>query len=76
MAGAAELRFSRHYDDNMVLQCEKPVLIRGLADKGVEVTVSFSNQTKKTKAGRVTDYRRRLTNHLDSSGCRPRWELL
>jgi len=47
---AAELRFSRHYDDKMVLQREKPVLIRGFADKGADVTVSFSGQTKKAKA--------------------------
>ena len=48
---AADVRFSRHYSDKMVLQREKPVLIRGFAGKGAEVTVSFAGQTKKTKAG-------------------------
>ncbi len=51
MACAAELSFSRHYDDRMVLQREKPVLIRGFADKGADVTVSLLGQTKKAKAG-------------------------
>jgi sialate O-acetylesterase len=46
----ADLRFSQHYSDNMVLQREKPVLVRGFADKGAEVTVTFADQTKKTKA--------------------------
>ncbi|MBT7064920.1 MAG: hypothetical protein HN919_01335, partial [Verrucomicrobia bacterium] len=50
MVCAAELKFSRHYNDNMVLQREKPVLIRGFAHKGADVTVSFSKQTKKAKA--------------------------
>src|SRR5210317_2207104 len=33
LAHSAELSFSRHHSDNMVLQREKPVLIRGFADK-------------------------------------------
>ena len=45
-----ELRFSRYYDDRMVLQRGKPVLVRGFAEKGAEVTVSFSGQAKKTQA--------------------------
>jgi sialate O-acetylesterase len=47
---AADLSFSRHTSDNMVLQREKPVLIRGFADRGAEITVCFAGQTKKTKA--------------------------
>ena len=50
MVCAGELRLSRHYDDNMVLQRATPVLTRGFADKGAEVTVNFSNQTRKPKA--------------------------
>ena len=49
IAFAGELRFSRHYGDNMVLQRGKPVLIRGFADNGASVTVSFSGQSKKAK---------------------------
>ena len=58
LANAADLGFSRHYSDNMVLQREKPVQLRGFADKGAEVTVTFAprqgsgqaGQTKKAKA--------------------------
>ncbi|WP_146209294.1 DUF6288 domain-containing protein [Coraliomargarita sinensis] len=46
---AGELRLSRHYTSDMVLQREKPVLIRGFAEKGSEVTITFSGQTKETK---------------------------
>jgi sialate O-acetylesterase len=47
---AGELRFSRHYNHDMVLQREKPVLIKGFAENDAEVTVSFLGQTQKTKA--------------------------
>ena len=47
---AAELTFSRHYSDHMVLQRDKPALVRGFADKGAEVTVSFAGQSKKAQA--------------------------
>lgn len=47
---AGELRFSRHFGDHMVLQREKPVLIRGFADKSAKVTVSFGGQSKGTIA--------------------------
>lgn len=50
MARAADVGFSRHYGDKMVLQRDKPVLIRGFADEGAEVTVTFSGQTKKAIA--------------------------
>ena len=43
---AGELRFSRHYGDHMVLQREKPVLIRGFPDKSAKVTVSFGGQSR------------------------------
>ncbi|MDP6523109.1 MAG: DUF6288 domain-containing protein [Kiritimatiellia bacterium] len=49
-ANAAELRFSRSLSDNAVLQRGKSVTIRGFADKGAEVTVTFGSQSKKTKA--------------------------
>ena len=47
---AADLRFSRHYSDNMVLQRQKPVVVRGFADKAAKVTVTFAGQTKKATA--------------------------
>jgi len=47
---AADLRLSRHYTSNMVVQREKPVLIRGFADKGATVTLTFAGQSKETKA--------------------------
>jgi len=46
----AELRFNNYFTDNMVLQGGKPVLIKGFADKGATVTVSFAGQTKTAKA--------------------------
>jgi sialate O-acetylesterase len=49
-AGAAELRFSRSFGDHMVLQRDKPVLIRGFANPATEVTVTFAGQTKKVAA--------------------------
>ncbi|MDT8390349.1 MAG: DUF6288 domain-containing protein [Lentisphaeria bacterium] len=36
------VRFSRHYSDNMVLQRGKPVVIRGFADEGTDVTITFA----------------------------------
>ncbi|MHC4248729.1 MAG: DUF6288 domain-containing protein [Planctomycetota bacterium] len=42
MAHAAELSFSRHYSSRMVLQRDKPVVVRGLAGPGAEVVVNFS----------------------------------
>ncbi len=50
LSSADELRFCRHYGDGMVLQREKPVLIRGFAEKGADVTVRLSGQTKDAKA--------------------------
>lgn len=48
---AGELKFSRHFTDDMVLQREKPNLIRGIADKGEAVTVTFAGQPKEARAG-------------------------
>jgi len=47
---AAEFGFNGHYTSNMVLQREKPVLIRGTSEKGASVKVTFAGQTKDTKA--------------------------
>jgi len=49
-ARAAELRLHNYFTDNMVLQSGKPVLVKGVADKGATVTVSFAGQTKTAKA--------------------------
>jgi len=48
--GGSELRLNNYYTDHMVLQSEKPVLVKGFADKGATVTVSFAGQTKTAKA--------------------------
>ncbi|MEM7391834.1 MAG: hypothetical protein AAF492_05750, partial [Verrucomicrobiota bacterium] len=53
MAGHADLRFSRHYTDDMVLQREKPVEIRGFADRAAEVSVTFADQSRKVEADAV-----------------------
>jgi hypothetical protein len=51
MAGnAGALELNRYFTDNMVLQRDKPTVIRGTAEKGAEVTVEFSGQKKKGKA--------------------------
>jgi sialate O-acetylesterase len=47
---AGELRFARHFSDNMVMQRDKPVLVKGFADKGSAVIVKFSGQEKAAKA--------------------------
>lgn len=46
----AELAFNRCFSDHMVLQREKPVLIRGTGTPGADVTVTFANQKKTAKA--------------------------
>lgn len=50
MLSTGELRFSRHYGDGMVLQREKPVLIRGFATAAAKVRVTFAGQTKNAEA--------------------------
>ena len=51
MAGSAfALEMNRFFSDNMVVQRDKPLVIRGTADKGAEVTVAFAGQTKSAKA--------------------------
>ena len=47
---AAELNFSRHYGDGMVLQRDQPVTLRGFAGKGATVKITFAGQSKETKA--------------------------
>ncbi|MBT7701828.1 MAG: hypothetical protein HN700_16190 [Verrucomicrobia bacterium] len=46
----ADITLNNYFSDSMVLQRDKPVKVWGSADKGADVTVSFSGQTKKTKA--------------------------
>ena len=50
LVSATELRLHRFFTDNMVLQRDKPVLIKGWADAGDEVTLSFAGQKKIVKA--------------------------
>jgi sialate O-acetylesterase len=47
---AAELRLARHFGDGMVLQRDKPVTVRGFADPGASVALSFAGQSKSAKA--------------------------
>lgn len=49
-ARAAESRLARFFTDDMVLQREKPAVIRGFADAGAAVTVAFAGQSKQTRA--------------------------
>jgi len=44
------LSLNRYFSDNMVLQRDKPLVIRGAADEGAEVTVEFSGRKKSTQA--------------------------
>lgn len=47
---AEDLRFNRYYSDGMVLQREKPLVLRGFAQAGAEVAVSFGGQSQATEA--------------------------
>lgn len=47
---AAEFSLNRYFSNNMVLQRDKPLSIKGSADNGADVTVSFAGQTKSAKA--------------------------
>ncbi|MDX1683093.1 MAG: hypothetical protein R3336_08235, partial [Phycisphaeraceae bacterium] len=47
---AADVRFSRVFSDNTVLQRDVPVMIRGFADPGETVTVTFATQSKEAVA--------------------------
>jgi len=49
-ASGASLRFHNFYTNNMVLQRDKPVLIKGWADPGAAVAVTFAGQEKKARA--------------------------
>lgn len=45
------LSLSRIYSDNMVIQRDKPFVVKGLANTGEEISVSLDKQKIKTKAG-------------------------
>ena len=45
------LSLSRIYSDNMVIQRDKPFVVKGLANAGDEISVSLGKQKIKTKAG-------------------------
>ena len=45
------LSVSRIYSDNMVIQRDKPFVVKGLANAGEEISVSLDKQKIKTKAG-------------------------
>lgn len=45
------LKLSPMYGDNMVFQREKPIIVRGTADRGEKVTVSFSGQKRTPTTG-------------------------
>jgi len=47
---AAELKLNRNFTDNMIIQQQKPVVMRGTADKGAEVKVRFAGQARSAKA--------------------------
>jgi sialate O-acetylesterase len=46
----AAVRLHPLFAENAVFQCDKPVPVWGWADKGEEITVTFADQTKSTKA--------------------------
>lgn len=46
VSSALALELNGYFTDNMVVQREKPIQIRGSADTGEKVTVSFAGQTK------------------------------
>jgi len=50
-APAADVRTSRLFSDNMVLQRGKPVPVWGWGGSGDTVTVSFAEQTKTARGG-------------------------
>ena len=45
------LSVPRIYSDNMVIQRDKPFIVKGLANAGDEISVSFDKQKIKTEAG-------------------------
>jgi len=51
-ARAAELQLSPIFSDHMVLQCEKPVPVWGIANPGEKIEVVFGSQNKTTVADR------------------------
>ena len=49
-AQAGELGFGRFYTDNMVLQRDKPVVVRGTAPESASVTLTFDGRVKTATA--------------------------
>ena len=47
---AGEVSFNRYFNDGMVLQRDKPVMVRGFADAGSIVTLTFGQQKATAKA--------------------------
>lgn len=47
----AELKIANVFQDRMILQCEKPLPVWGLADSNGSVTVTANGQTKTVQAG-------------------------
>lgn len=46
---AFALELNQYFTDHMVIQRDKPTVVRGTADKGSEVTVEFAEQKKSAK---------------------------
>lgn len=53
----ADVKLPQIFDNNMVLQREKPLAVWGWADAGEDVTVSVAGQTKSTKANDAGKWR-------------------
>ena len=51
-ARAVELQLSPIFADHMILQCEKPVPVWGIANPGEKIGVAFGNQKMTTTADR------------------------
>lgn len=46
---AFALELNQYFTDHMVIQRDKPTVVRGTADKGSEVTVEFAEQKKSAR---------------------------
>lgn len=60
VATVEPLRLPNTFGDHMVLQRELPVVIWGWADAGMEVTVTFGEQTKSVEADSAGRWRIQL----------------
>lgn len=80
-AVAADLKLNRNFTNDMVVQRDLPAVIKGTADKGVEVTVSFAGQTQTAKADEAGNWQAVLkamkanaapqTLTVSTKGCEP-----